>query len=243
MPYGARRTYGRRWGNRVGPGAQFYKKRGTKRRYAPRKRAGGGRGTAHHAWELAKTAYAGFKRLRSLVNVEFKDYDKELNVATGTTALVTQVMDIGQGDTAVTREGNSVLLKSIMVNTRITRNPAATTSTVCRLILLIWDDEDVPVVGDVLDGTASFAVDAPLNIVGTQAHRFKILADEKFVLTSGDDVALTSIGNFNMMVHTRWTSGTATAVSMGHPYLIQVSSDGANSPTFTSEMRVRFIDN
>lgn len=194
--------------------------------------------------QLAYKAFKSAKYLKSLINVEKKKRDTT-NTFTSTDQ-VSLLNQIAQGDTDLTRSGNSILMKSLYLQALLTSN--ATDNDISYRILIVQDTQQVadtsPSVSDVLDATAANNLIAPLN--NETVGRFKVLFDKRGVLNN----LVASVTKqrmikhyFKLNLHARYNGSSDTDIQKNGLYLIWLHNGGANSPTFNVNTRLSFIDN
>lgn len=193
--------------------------------------------TGAAAMTLARSALKGFKYLKGLLNVEYKNYDKSFSPTTDSTGTVTVLTDITQGDAQTNRNGNSCRLKSLLFNYTMVKNGSASTTFV-RLIIFQWFDDTNPTVTTVLEGAN---VNSPLSIANSNKYRIKY--DKKVDL---DAAAKTSfMGEYyrKLNYELKWTAAGSTAYKEGHLWVLALSDQATNVPTVSIQTRVRFVDN
>lgn len=192
---------------------------------------------------LARRAWAGLKYLRTLVNVEHKKYDAQHTATVGTSP--TSIFDptaIAQGDTDQSRNGNSILCKSLYVKGSVSLHASATATQV--RILVSRDKQQVsdtaPSFTDIIDPTFSDNIHAPLN--NETVGRFQILAD--FVITVDSNTPVKEFKIYRkMLAHMRFNGVASTDIQKGGIYVSAVSNDQTNQPTVLASGRLVFVDN
>lgn len=134
-------------------------------------------------------AKRGFRLAKTLASTrEVKYYTSAISGNTTTTGTITSLLDIAQGDSADTRDGNQITLRSIRFlgslsngdpSTLLTGNPSA-----IYRVILFQDKQQVsdtpPAVNDVLFSPDYASVYNYPNVV----KRFKILYDRSFVINA-----------------------------------------------------------
>lgn len=208
--------------------------------------------TASAGMFLAKKAYRMALKVAGVVNAEKKWYDNDISNTPNSSGIVNLITNIGQGDGASTRDGNSIAIKSYLNNIYLLWNTAGAVTTSCRAIIFIDKNDNngsIPAVTDVLK---SATVWSPLNL--TNSTRFKILYDKRF----SRDLQVNTIydsffhkffnkkdysGNPTVQHHCTWYDDTGSHTNEGHLYSLLVSSESANLPTLDMHHRIRFYDN
>lgn len=216
-----------------------------RRRYArrPRRRTRGG-GTVSRYMGYAQKALKVARFVRSIVNVEYKYIDTTAGVSMSSSGAVALLTGIAVGTTQTTRNGNSILAKSIWSQITFKVNAAATASTICRYMLVMdkQDSSSLPSITEILQ-TAS--VYAP--ITRNNGDRFKVLCDKRFTvsLETGDNAAGLMKCFRKLQTHIKYLGDTAAQSDVGenHIYVVTITDSAANNPTVNHTVRTRFIDN
>lgn len=193
-------------------------------------------------YEIADMAYKAYKeamKLKRLINVEYKLFDVADTTASSTTATLVSLASIGQGDTNITREGNSILLKSINVKSTIQAHASATQSAVR---YIVFRDNQ----GSVSDPTAAQLLEASTpNAHRNDANfqRFTVLHDKVYELsnagTGRKDINIYIPCNF----HIYYRDATATNHLKNVVWLLHLSNEATNTVTQQMNSRIRFVDN
>lgn len=200
---------------------------------------------AGDAWSLAKRTAVGLNEIRKLINIE----EKALIVTQTSTAfdpngVLVSISSIVQGLDFTNRVGDSIKMQHIEVRGRIYKNATATQSLY--RILLIRDLDGygtTPNVGDIMEGVGT--VSAPLTQLDfLNRKRFSVLYDELGTLNSTGDS--TTVFEISMPHggHILYLGTTAAAASNGKGslYLLFLSDEGTNTPTFGFSSRIVFTD-
>lgn len=193
--------------------------------------------------DVAMGAWKTAKYLKGLVNVEFKKYDKSGTGTINSTGAITHITDIAQGDTDQSRNGNSLLLKSINLKFQIAMNGSSAGSIV--RCLVFHDKQQVgdtsPSVSDVLDGDAVSPLLAPLN--NLTVGRFSILFDRMYKMgNSSDPIKIIKMYR-KCLSHVRFNGTASTDIQKNGLYFLLVSNEPTNVPTVSYQSRLTFIDN
>ena len=132
--------------------------------------------------QLASAAWRGVRYIKGLVNSEM--FHNTIDNTNNPTPLGTIVplTNIAIGDSAVTRTGNSLFVRSIVMNMNCSQNPSALDNTFIRMVLFI-DTQQIsdttPVSGDIFATTGPNAL---MNL--DSAGRYKILKTWEFALST-----------------------------------------------------------
>jgi hypothetical protein len=223
-------------------------KRGRKGRRGTAKRTDGVGQYASDAWSLAKRTAYGLNEIRKLINIETKFVDTVSGLAAATqSGVVTCVSQLAQGLTSTDRVGDSIRLQHIEVRGTIIINAAATNTTVRVLVFRDLDGY----------GTAPTGADVLENVGGTVApnspyrfnrrERFSILYDEMFqvqsILAQGTSSAAFYYSSAHEG-HVKYLAATASAAAngKGSVYVMAISEEPTNTPTYDFYSRILFTD-
>lgn len=197
----------------------------------------------YNAYELAGKAWTAAKYLKGLINVEFKKFD--VDSSTATSGAVVHFNGIAQGDSDQTRDGNSVLMKSLLVRGNIVTNGNAT-STRCRVIFFI-DKQQIgdttPAQSDILDPDLNQMV-APLN--NQTVGRFTILSDKRYSLNlilAGASTSTEYSFFTRLQKHARFNGSAATDIQKNGVYMLFVHDQPTHTPTLHYSSRLKYVDN
>lgn len=193
----------------------------------------------------AMLAYRMATRLRRLVNVEIKKFDQTIAVGTNVTSsgVCYSCCDIAQGDTDQTRDGNSIKPLGIKFQVRLTNNATAVNTSV--RVMVIKDLQQVadtaPTVSEVLDTSIVGAYAAPLN--NNTVGRFKVLSDKLISLNTVSKPQMDLMWYQKLYGHIRYNGTSAADIQKGGIYLLIVSDQATNYPTFGFNTRLFYADN
>lgn len=192
---------------------------------------------------LAYAAYKGMVRLRRLVNVEKKKADFENSGTISTTAgNPLNPTNIGQGDTDQTRDGNSILVNGLLLKSTFTKNASATASRV--RILIVLDKQQTPDTApsytDIIDPTFTDQILAPLN--NETVGRYTVLMNRVITLDSNKPKR-TMQKYFRLNHHVRYNGTASSDVQKGGLWVLIVSDEATNAPSYTVQSRTYFYDN
>jgi len=190
---------------------------------------------------LARKAYNGFKYIRGLVNAEMYKYDTTATLSgILSTGGVVLMNGIAQGDSAVTRTGNSIFCRALNIKGIVTKNASNTTGHLLRISVVI-DNQNIadttPNFSDIYTASGVFSHLNP-DTVG----RFTVLRSH-IVRIDSDDPLKPFEMNIPMKHHCRYNGTSASDIQRGAIFLVVCSSDGSNGPTFQYESRLSYHDN
>lgn len=198
------------------------------------------------AWSLAKRTAHGLNEIRKLVNIETKINDVSSTSTnfdtTGNTLPLTQMAQ-GTNYTA-NRIGNSIKLQNIEIRYRLFIGSSAT-RTVARVI--VFRDLDgygvAPTSNELLQVGGS--VTTPLQPKAfLNAERFSILYDELFTMSVTGDSSFVRDLRIPHEGHVKYLGSSAAAASngKGSVYILFVSDESTNTPSYSYHTRVYFTD-
>lgn len=205
---------------------------------------------------IAKSAYQMAYKVASIINSEKKYNNVSLSTAPDTTAAVTCLSNMAQGDTELLRHGNTIKVDSLQLKGVVYMDPAnATTAGEVVRVLLVEDHNNnngtAPVITDILE---SNSVTALFN--HDNAKRFSVIMDRTLVCDTSRKVSKFTFfkkfynkkdkkGNPVLGYHASFTGANAADTAQGHIYWMVLGNVATASTTsqFTIESRLRFYDN
>lgn len=196
---------------------------------------------AGSAWKMAKKAL-------SLINVEYKYLDVTAGSQnmTGTPTIVL-LNGCQTGDTATTRDGQSILLKSIYCQFMVYMDPSSTTYNIVRFMLVLDTQPNATVMSaaDLFqNNTSGTNVVSPINI--NYGKRFKVLYDKRFSLNATQIREKVWKYFKRLKFHTKFNTGNAGTIAditSNALYLVFVNDNNVTTPDCQYYVRLRFIDN
>lgn len=220
-----------------------YRKRNYRRRRRPRYRRKAPAKPKRYV--VADMAYKGFKlasHLAGLVNIEMKHQDISNNVTPSRTGTIQILNAIPQGDTDVSRDGDSLKMQHYSLHGRITHNSSSVQAGQQVRVMIIFDDQvKVGTAADVLNQTTTqYAVLSHKDY--DKRFQTKVLYDRTFLVNPQRPDMIFNI-NLNINKHTQYEAGTTT-VNTGSLKMLYISDEGsANLPGFEYTSRLTFTDN
>ena len=191
-------------------------------------------------YQMAAYALKGVNYVKGLVNSEmFHNTVSGISNPTPVGTIV-PLTNIAIGDSAVTRTGNSLFVRSIVMNFNCSQNASALDNTFIRMILFI-DTQQVsdttPVSSDI------FATTGPNALVNLDsAGRYKFLKTWEFALSTQNPAKVIKYYK-NIRHHVRYNGPNAQDLQKGGIYLALVSSQSTNVPAINYQIRVGYHDN
>lgn len=196
-------------------------------------------------YRTASRALSYVKGAASLINAEIKHVDISVAGSSSTTPGLTYISGIAQGDTNLSRDGNSVKLKGGLVKVTLVRHASATFSRVRSLIICDTRNQGViPSAADVYDSSTTNGL---INL-DTDPNRYVIISDTMICLDDGH--GLTQTREFDITpaikdMHLVFSGTSALVASAKGPvlYYIQQSNEATNVAFLLIDARLLFVDN
>lgn len=207
------------------------------RRRRRRKRSYGRKflNTAEHALKVAN-------QVKKLLNVEYKNLDRaETTTTPDSSGEIISLNHVGQGDTPILRNGNSVLNKSITFKYYMTPHASAT-DTFVRMVL-IYDKYPNSTLATIAEIFSEARITGHLKLTaGQRFHVFK-----EFLVSVNSSSSENTIGKFYKEIdwHTKYddTDATQNGIMSGQILLFMISNQATNTPSVHYSSRIRFLDN
>lgn len=197
--------------------------------------------------EIAGKAWSGVKYLKGLVNSELKTLDIDATVAAvDYNGNVKQLSLITQGDTRVSRDGKSILCKSVFIRGQVASSTTPNNNVV-RLMIVIdtMNDGTAPTGSDVLETTGSAL--APFSALKqTASGRYKVIYSKIFSLSKTSNTSQVFKAYIPVNKHIKYTGANATDTWKNNIYMLTFSTVAAasgNEPALNAYSRVSFYDN
>lgn len=197
-------------------------------------------------WQIygaaGKQLWRDVKYLKSIINVERKYNDTTFTNTVSTTENFQLLNGLTLGDTAVTREGQSIKCTSIYVRFYMTMS-ALSTATLIRIIIVMDKQPNAATMTSAQLLQNNGNVLSPLLI--DYGSRFKIFLDKMFRLDT-NKLNLTFKYFKKLRFHTKYNTGnagTSADITKNAFYIMMVSDQSSNLPTIDYWCRLRFIDN
>lgn len=180
---------------------------------------------------------------KKIFNTENKYLDTIFSAAVSTTASLTILNAMAQGNTASTRIGDTIKFDFMQWNATVQINASAVLTSI-RLFIV----RDMQPNGAAF-GYTSYAStnNDPLTLTNfKQEQRFYTYVDELFCITSNGAQMLTFRGSKALGFHTNYglsNNGDVTDISANTLYLVLISNEATNTPTVKLDFRLLFVDN
>lgn len=186
--------------------------------------------------------YRQVRALAELINVERKVAESSFSGSVNTSGNLVLLNGLTLGDTKYTRDGQSIKMNSILMRWTASLNASATRTTM-RVIIFVDKQANAaaPTIANVLDSVSTYS---PMNL--DYGSRFRIMYDRFLTL---DDVntafrhgKVFKKLNFHCKYDTS-NNGDITDITTNSVYLLLLSNEPTNTPSFAMDCRMRFIDN
>ncbi len=180
------------------------------------------------------------KTLKQMVKTSNKIFDKTIISVVTDSATVVNLSDISQGDDQDNREGNRIRLLHLLMRYSVQSNAASNVSAL-RVMILIDNEQDgvLPTPTQVLQVAGDYL--SPLN--RTSFGRFKVLYDRVHnvnIGTNNEFINAKVFKKLNKNCFYEAASGADTSSRKGNIYLMLLSNEPTNGPTFDAAWRFAF---
>lgn len=208
---------------------------------------------AGKALAIANQAYKTATFVASIINSEKKFYDENATIYPDTTYQANCLTNMAQGDTNITRTGNSIALKSFHLKGVLKRD-STVPGEIVRVMLVLDKDNAAGTIPNITDVVASSGVYSFRNM--DYARRFTVLMDRTYTYqTDKPNVVIEFWKKFYMKKdkrgrpvishHCLFDGSTANNFTRNHIYLYVIgnTATGSTASDFTYSTRIRFYDN
>lgn len=190
--------------------------------------------------DMAYKAFKGVKYIKGLVNAEMHHYDNTVSgLPISSTGSVALLNPISIGDNNSERNGNSILSKYLFGRLEFAKNPSSTQTFI--RIIIFNDKQQIgdtpPAVTDVLSSASTLS---PLN--SFQSGRFKILKDMKISLDVNKTISSYKI-SVRLPFHSKYNGTTGLDIQKNGLYILMISNEPTNTPSYSYDLRYSFYDN
>lgn len=192
--------------------------------------------------QIGSKIWRDVRYLKSIINVERKYLDKTASTTYNSSGATTSLVTMALGDTASTRDGQSIKCVYSLLTGYATINASAT-QTVVR-IMLIYDSQ--PNAAAAAFAAFLTATDVVSPILISNGARFRVLMDRRLSLSINGDEIKHFKRYMKLNFHVKYNTGNngdITDVTTGNYFIAIVSNEATNAPTVTWNHRLRFIDN
>lgn len=177
------------------------------------------------------------KYVKSLINVERKFLDTAVNTSPNTTASINALSSLVQGDGSSGRDGESVRATALHGQLHCTMHASAT-HTRLRAIIFSWNNDSTPIAADILMSTTE-----PISLLQPNSGMFSVLKDFSFSISDTSHEQYQRkyyIPLSKKLIYNDTSSASFTKNSL---WMLLLSSEATNAPTFKSQHRLVFVDN
>jgi hypothetical protein len=192
--------------------------------------------------KIGSQVWNDFNWLRQFVNTEihYNDVTNSTNISSTSTLVL--MNGLTQGDTAITRTGQSIRMNTLDINAYIIGNSTAGQQSV--RILLVFDKQPN---ASAYTSTSLLNSDNTISpyAVGGQ-NRFIVYMDEMYALSTAGPLNAQFSKRIQLNQHTEYNTGNAGTIAdinSGSLYLQFVSDQATNVPILAYYCRLWFVDN
>lgn len=213
------------------------------RRSAWRSIKGRARFTRDYTNFVANKVLAIAKYVKLFINVEYKHLDSSSAAFVSSTPSVFCLTGMAQGDTSITRNGDSVKAKSLWANWTLQGDTAAESSFVRVLFVLDTLNSGTPTLDG---GTDNSVMESSGIVVMRDLHntsRFKVLFDKTYSFSNNSNEV--KRGQFFCKLNYDFTFDGTIFIDLcvNHIWRIIYSDQAINTPILIVKFRYRYIDN
>ncbi len=194
----------------------------------------------------ASKALAMAKYLKSVVNVEYKNFDvTTLSQVVGVTPIIVQLTNIPQGDTTNTRDGASVKIVSLRLAYTITTHASAP-QTIAR-IMIVCDkqtNQAIYTAADLFqDPDTGENIISPRNL--DNSRRFRVLYDKLHSYSNVGRVGDYHQVNKKLQLKIRYDGSTPSIADLTQTSLslVMICNQASNTCLVSHNTRLRYVDN
>ncbi len=190
--------------------------------------------------QLAIKAWKGVRYIKSMVNAEKGLHDVNLSSTPVAAGAALTLNAIAQGDTQITRDGRSILMKYLSLKYQLVQH-ITPINTLCRIVV-VMDKQTIA------DSTPSFTT--VFQTVSMTAHldrdafgRFTILYDKTHVLSDAGQTSVFVNVMISLNKHAYFNGTASTDIQKNNIFLLTASTEAADGPAFAGQSRLRYYDN
>ncbi len=199
--------------------------------------------------DIAVSAYQGVKQIKKLINTEVKQLDTVVSNSpdnsTVDATFVTSLVSVAQGDSFNERSGISIRPQRLRILGHFTKHTTPV-ETALR-VLIVKDKQQVagtpPSTSNILNTGSGFLVNAAPNSTNQQYGntRFKILSDQRLIASTSYPTVLYNV-DLNLSGHVTYYTTTGASVQSSGLYLVAMSDQATNVPTFAWTAEFTYTD-
>ncbi len=192
--------------------------------------------------DIASKALSTALMVKKLVNVEKKFINIPFTASASTTASVTHLTALAQGDTELTREGVSVKPQYLQLRIALTAHSSAGNSEY-RLLVVRDKQQIADTTPGILDVLEVQTIESMRNHL--TAERFNILWDYSWNTGNGGGDSIHKIlkKNINLSGHLKYNGAASTDIQKGGIFLLYFSNQATNVVLVNGQSRIMFTDN
>ncbi len=193
----------------------------------------------------AAKALAMVRKLKGMINVEYKSVSVTIADTTPTTvAAVQQLTNISQGDDMDDRDGRKIKAFSLQLKGMVEQHASAVVTLV--RILIIIDHANTgtpPTLAQLFNAEATFFNGMPKLSQPQSNSRFTVLWD-KIITFSNSGTKLVRVNYYKRLHHhIKFTGAATTDEGLGTIWVITASNEATNTPELNIASIFKWIDN
>ncbi len=181
------------------------------------------------------------KQVKNLIS-RVQEKKHRLEYSTGSSAHSTgqiiDLLDLSQGDTNYTRDGDELMLKSLKFRFHLLRESGSTLGDSVRMILFQWkpdNAQDVPTIGQILEDSTNVPYLSPIDT--HHKDKFNVLMDRLTLLsplgTTNERKSFWKTVNMKRVIkRVRYNPGASTGKNLVYLMLIGTQSSAGAEETF-----------
>ena len=220
------------------PYRRYRRRRGYRRRYRRRAPSYG---------QIGRKVYGDIMWLKKKVsnlNVEVKRFD---TLATGVvqqhsgSATVVSISDIAQGDTDITRDGNSLKCTNLSIRLGLGKPSVDTEQTVRFMVFKCLGPSSAASVTELLEDPTT-SLETWRNI--DRSRNYKVLIDDFITMAeNGDTTERFRTYNRKIMSHIKYDNSAGNSAQYGGLFYLIMTDEATNRASYSVSTRLRFVDN
>jgi len=196
--------------------------------------------------QIGSKVMQDIRYLKAQFNVEYKYFDSNYVGVTNTTAGSINILNnLTLGTTGTTRNGQSIKITEISLH----YSEALTTlsaAVVFARVILLYDQQPNAAVFASTDLLQNGTTDVLSDYVVAYENRFSVLYDDVHALNQqGTPNLVRNVVRYrpHHVEYNTGNAGTVADITLGSLWLFVFTDQAANPPTFSSRVRIRFLDN
>ncbi len=184
------------------------------------------------------------RKLKSMINVEYKTVQVGFKVDPNTTPQILHLSATAQGDTLASRDGNKIKAFSIQLKGCVSINASAV-STLTRFLVFLdhANTGTPPVITDLFSSAASFT-NGESRVSDPQSNSRFIVLKDIIILQSDQGPKISKVNFYKRLHHhIKYIGAATTDEGMGTVWVFQASNEATNDPVVNVKSTFKWIDN